>query len=99
MLEPAFTNKAAENGKVFAVMAAEKDLRMFVQQGCFTVHSDRTPLNKRLQATQYLSRITVPASDIRLFATEIEVCGFCKGDIFPDLGNLAAELKAKRPRG
>jgi hypothetical protein len=99
MLTPAFTDRGVENGKVLAVMAAEKDMRMFVQQGCFTIHSDQTPLNKRSGRYAYLSKITIPAADIRLFAEEIEVCGFCKGDIFPDLGNLAAELKSKRPRG
>jgi hypothetical protein len=28
-------------------MAAEKDVRMFVQEGCFTIHSDQLPLNRR----------------------------------------------------
>jgi hypothetical protein len=34
-LAPAFTDGAKENGKVLSAMAAEKDMRMFVQQGCF----------------------------------------------------------------
>src|ERR1700690_3363444 len=37
MLTPAFTDRDGENGKVIAAMASESDLRMFVQQGCFTI--------------------------------------------------------------
>jgi FRG domain len=38
MLEPAFKERN-ERGKVLAVMAVEHDMRMFVQQGAFTIHS------------------------------------------------------------
>jgi hypothetical protein len=91
MLVPAF-NREKENNKVLAVMAAETDLRMFVQQGCFTIHSDQTPLEKRQQSEAYLSGITIPAKYVRHMASEIDVCGFRKGDIYPDLANLATEL-------
>jgi hypothetical protein len=92
-LTPAFTHRDAETGKVLAVMAAEKDIRMFVQQGCFTIHSDQTPLNLRPGHERYLSRITIPSRFVRQMAFEIDVCGFRKGDIFPDLGHLGDELK------
>jgi hypothetical protein len=38
---------------------------MFVQQGCFTVHSNQTPLNKREGREQYLGQIIIrlPLSD------------------------------------
>lgn len=94
MLKPAFTDdNESENNKVFAVMAAEQDLRMFVQQGCFTIHSDRNPLNKRPNYKRYLTKLTIPAQSVESMAREIDVCGFRKGDIFPDLGHLADELK------
>lgn len=48
MLRPAFTDRdTPENGRVLCAMAAEKDVRMFVQEGCFTIHSDQLPLNRR----------------------------------------------------
>jgi hypothetical protein len=97
MLKPAFTDQdAKETGKVLAAMAAEKDVRMFVQQGCFTIHSDQIALNKREGHQTYLSRIAIPAQSVRQVASEIDVCGFRKGDIFPDLGNLADELKSRK---
>lgn len=100
MLTPAFTHwdkekerAIEENHKVLAAMAAEKDIRMFVQQGCFTIHSDQRPLNKREGHENYLSKITIPSQFVKQIAFEIGVCGFRKGDLFPDLGHLADELK------
>lgn len=92
MLKPAFTHRSDENGKVRAVMAAERDLRMFVQQGCFTIHSDHEPLNQRRGSEKYLTQLVIPARYVEAMAFEVDVCGFRKGDIFPDLGNLADEL-------
>lgn len=93
---PAFSDKYEENNKVLAVMAVEHDMRMFVQQGCFTIHSDKTPLDIRIGNEQYLSKIIIPASVIQDFANEIKICGIRKGDIFPDLQNLSDELKVQR---
>lgn len=93
MLTPAFTHRDRENNKVMAVMAAERDLRMFVQQGCFTIHSYRKPLNKRKGHEEYLSEVRIPSKVVREIAFSVDVCGFRKGDIFPDLEHLAGELK------
>jgi len=46
--------------------------------------------------TGYLTHITIPAQSVKRVAFELDVCGFRKGDIFPDLGNLAAELKSRQ---
>jgi hypothetical protein len=85
-LDPAF-DTTPENEKVFAVMASEHDLRIFVQQGCFTVHSN---------SQAYLTKLVIPADAVQSFGTEIEVCGFRKGDIYPDLQHLADELRVKK---
>lgn len=103
MLVPAFTHREPENNKVLAVMAAERDMRMFVQQGCFTIHSDQMPLNRRTNNETYLAQLIIPADYVKSMAFEVDVCGFRKGDIFPDLGHLAEELKGiyapKRVKG
>jgi hypothetical protein len=92
MLRPAFSHYGQETSKVMAVMAAESDPRMFVQQGCFTIHSYQGPLNKREGHEDYLSGVRIPAHKVRELAMELDVCGFRKGDMFPDLGHLADEL-------
>ena len=98
VIKPAFTDKAVETGQVLSAMAAEKDVRMFVQQGCFTIHSDKTALNECSGWKRYLSQITILAQYIEQVAFEIDLCGFRKGDIFPDLANLAAELRFRGSR-
>ena len=96
LINPAFSHDHKETGRVLAVMASEHDFRMFTQQGCFTIHSDREPLERRDGSTNYLSKFVIPAEAIARFSHEIEVCGFRKGDIYPDLDNLALELKMKK---
>jgi len=93
MIQPAFRSTVKENGKILAVMAVEHDLRMFVQQGAFTIHSDRTPLNEKNGCAEYLTQLVIKAEDVARFAWEVHVAGIKKGDIFPDLTNLADELK------
>lgn len=96
-LAPAFHDKAEEPQKVVAAMASELDMRMFVQQGCFTIHSCRKPLNIRPESKDCLDKITIPADRVPRLAFEVSVCGLRKGDIFPDLANLAGELRARYP--
>lgn len=95
LVRPAFFHRHKETNQVLAVMASEHDLRMFVQQGCFTVHSDPTPMDLRQTGHRYLSKFIIPARAVRTLAREIELCGFRRGDIYPDLGNLASELKTR----
>lgn len=97
---PAFAEPGPKNQRdpkhfdnAIAVMASEYDTRMFVQQGAFTVHSRRAPLTSFEGHEAWLKKLTVPASSIQSFAREVRLCGFRRGDIFPDLQNLSDEIK------
>ena len=57
MLLPAFTDDSEENHKILAAMASETDMRMFVQQGCFTVHSSAEALNSKRESSTFLRAI------------------------------------------
>lgn len=81
-----------EPNKILAVMAHDVDMRIFVQQGCFTIHSDRVPLNRKRKNRSYLFPLLIKAEDARSVAEEVFVSGLRKGDIYPDLGNLATEI-------
>lgn len=99
-LRPAFSDyKTTEKNDVIAVMAAETDLRMFVQQGCFTIHSRTSPLEDTEGHGRYLSAFTVPASAVMDFADQVRTCGFRRADIYPDLANLARDLLTAHPKG
>lgn len=87
------------SGTVMAAMASETDLRMFVQQGCFTVHSpDGLPLDDGT-APGILWCLLIERKDVRRLAENLEDLGFRRGDIFPDLENLAKELAESWPPG
>lgn len=91
-LWPAFSNRALEKNDVVAVMGAENDIRLFVQQGAFTIHSRKTPLEADPDYAEYVSRIMIPSEAIPTIADELATCGYRRGNIYPDLGNLASEL-------
>ena len=100
LLRPAFTDQDAdEDGTIVAAMASETDLRMFVQQGCFTIHSTGTALNKIEGHSRFLRHVVLDGQRIPDMAREIHSCGFRQGDMFPDLGHLAGELTRSYPPG
>jgi hypothetical protein len=61
LLRGAFYDAEIEPNKVLAVMAHDVDMRIFVQQGCFTIHSSRLPLNKRDKHSEYVIPLLIPA--------------------------------------
>jgi hypothetical protein len=75
-------------------MASETDIRMFVQQGAFTIHNTPKPLNELPLNGSPLTKIILVATNVRTIANELAVCGFRKGDIYPDLQNLARDLSS-----
>lgn len=93
LINPAYYHKSPEPGTVAAAMASETDQRMFVQQGCFTVHSADPPLERLELPDKVLTEVRIRAEHIRKLSFDIEVCGFRRGDMFPDLQNLADELR------
>jgi hypothetical protein len=97
-IEPAFYHTSKEKKRVHAVMASETDLRIFVQQGAFTIHSTPTALDMLQFPHSILTKIVIPAQACESFALELSVAGFRKGDIYPDLQNLAADLVSYSPR-
>jgi hypothetical protein len=97
---PGFSNSAtdyleSESNKVCAVMGAETDLRIFVQQGSFTIHASPMPLQRHSQAKKFLNRMIIPSSSVISIAAEMVLCGFRRSTLFPDLTNLAEDLEAR----
>jgi hypothetical protein len=95
---PRERDRALNKGPILAAMATETDMRMFVQQGCFTVHS---PHMKPMQDSEILQGIlwkyVIPEARVRAFAQDLDMLGFRQGDLFPDLQNLAGDLKLAYP--
>jgi len=91
LLDGAFF-EVKEPEKILAVMAHDNDMRIFIQQSCFTIHASRTPLNQRQEHRKFLRPLLIPAQDARGISEQLLVAGLRKGDIYPDLTNLAAEI-------
>lgn len=96
-IEPAFYHNSEETGKIRAVMSSELDLRMFVQQGAFTIHSTTEPLDAMPLPEGILRKFIIPAKVCTRFACELAIAGFRKGDIYPDLQSLAIDLSEFNP--
>jgi len=93
LIDAAFDeNPSNKSDKIFAVMSSEVDMRMFVQQGCFTIHARKEPLDKTAGCENYLTKFVLPQDVVKELSREIDCLGFRKGDLFPDLSNLADEL-------
>jgi FRG domain len=94
LLRPAFKG-VDETDKIIAAMPIETDARMQVQQGSFTVHASDNSLDEMAGSSSWLYKFAIPAEAKPKVARELELMGFRLGDLFPDLGNLAAELKGR----
>jgi hypothetical protein len=86
-----------ETESVVAAMSVETDLRMLIQQGAFTVHASSTPLNKIDGCETRLRKFVIPTEALPSFARELQLLGLRRGDLFPDLDNLARELRGRWP--
>lgn len=105
LVKPAFAgNNRQSSGRraatVIAAMATESDLRMFVQQGCFTVHSPSAhDLRSLTHSDEFLWQLRIPAPIVRRFAEDLRTLGYSRGDLFPDLEHLASDFRTEFPPG
>jgi hypothetical protein len=85
------------SAKVAAAWPIETDLRMLMQQGGFTVHAAAEPLNNMADRDDWLREFRIPAEATAQLALDLGVLGLRLADLFPDLSNLARELKGRYP--
>jgi hypothetical protein len=98
LIAPAFKNRK-ELDTVGVAMALEHDSRIQLQQGAFTIHSSRTPINFMAGADIWLRRFIIEDGDIHCFFEELTLLGIRKYSLFPDLSALTSELKSiHRPK-
>ncbi len=102
LLEPPFSSpfvsrKAArgapKGNKIVAVNASEIDMRMMMQQGAFTLHATATPLESLPDANHYLRKLVIPGVRRSEFKRNLRSLGIRRSNIYPDLTNLALEVK------
>ena len=74
----------------------EIDLRMLVQIGRFTLHSYNAAIEHLPNSASWLRRYIVPKEQKRKIRAQLAAMGIKQSNLFPDLTNLAAELRAMR---
>lgn len=92
LIRPAIKGEDKEE-KTVAAMAVENDPRMQTQQGAFTIHTSNMPLNVMPSCENWLCKYVIPNKFVKPIAKELDIMGFRRGELFPDLENLAKELK------
>ena len=93
VVEPAFYYQSEEPGGYLGVMAVEHDPRVHAQQGAFTIHSSREPLENAERAEEWLHQIVIPANALNKVRLELRVLGVSRASLFPDLGSLAVQIR------
>lgn len=85
-----------KSDKVVAVYPIEADVRMLMQHGAYTIHSSNTPLEDYHSPIQFLCRATIPANAKLALAEELRNLGVRRSTLFPDLHNLALDLRESK---
>ena len=97
LVEPAFDDECGSPQKVIAVVPAERDMRLFVQQSAFTLHGDGTSLQEwRAELMPdaaghrtLMMCASIPGSSKTEMRSDLERLGIHEASLFPDLGSLA----------
>lgn len=92
LLLSAFNFTFPSSDKAAAVLGSEIDLRMTVQQGSFTIHGNKAPLESHTESASFLVKFVIPEKAKTQFARELRLSAIRRSALFPDLGNLATEL-------
>jgi hypothetical protein len=78
---------------VIACHSPEVDLRMLVQSGAYTIHGGSTAMDEMPQAQPFLVKYRVASSARRRLRQALQLMNITRSSLFPDLGNLAAEMR------
>jgi len=97
LVRPAFDDECSSPKHIIAVVPAERDMRMFVQQSAFTLHGDTKPLEQwraelisdEVEQRKLLQCAVIPPSCKPRIRDDLERLGIHEATLFPDLGNLA----------
>lgn len=89
----------SNNSAVIAVAPREIDLRLTVQSSFFTIHGFSSilmqPLESKLLVTPVLTKCTISAASKSDIQKQLRKCGVSRASLFPDLTNLAFDIKTR----
>jgi len=89
------TKRPNRKGKNTAATPVQFDLRMLMQDSCFTVHDSVTPLEDEKEAGEFLMRFHISAEGRECLELELKLCNIRLSTLFPDLEHLAQDAAGK----
>ncbi|MHC4941591.1 MAG: FRG domain-containing protein [Planctomycetota bacterium] len=94
MFHDAFENVESNGeGRIFAIMTEQMDVRQMVQFSTYTIHGTNVPINQMPGMEKYLVQYEIPASAKPQLLQALELLGIKKSFLFPDLKHLADDLQ------
>jgi hypothetical protein len=93
--EDAFSGKA-NLPVILAIDGQEIDLRMLVQIGRFTLHGCNDKIDMSEGSEAWLRQFIIPKESKGKIRNQLTVMGIKRSNLFPDLDNLACELRETR---
>jgi hypothetical protein len=92
----AFSTEGSCDAVILAIDGREIDPRMLVQMGRFTIHGVPHVIENLIGSPRWLRRYIVPRNDKMKLRHQLSALGVRRANLFPDLTNLARELREAR---
>ena len=82
------------DSRIAAISGLEFDARKAAQSCMFTVHGNAAPLETLPNKTPFLHKYVIPKEALETLAEDLRILGVKRSQLFPDLENLARELRS-----
>lgn len=92
----AFYEESPPGTDIIAIDGQEIDPRMLAQMSRFTLHSYHTEMEVLPESHKWLRRYVIPKEAKTKIRAQLAELGIRRSNLFPDLANLAQELKQAR---
>lgn len=90
----AFDSGMESPDKIVAVVPEYLDYRMLSQRSCFTIHGTKEPIENSVNAEEFLIKVDIPVDQKKEIRNVLTKMAIRRSHIFPDIENLAQELKS-----
>ena len=91
--ENAVTGNESPERIIIAIDGQEIDPRMLAQMSRFTLHSEPEPLEFMPDSPKWLRQYVIPKNAKAKIRAQLSALGIRRSNLFPDLENLAGELR------
>ena len=92
LIQGAFDSSTPDQDDCIALYPTEFHTRIAVQQGAFTIHGSKLPLESNPQTEGCLTKLVIHSCNVNDMRHQLNSLGIRRRMLFPDLDNLAKEM-------